>query len=153
MAPARDETAVRQFVERFASELVDAGMPHMPALVFTAVLASDAGGLTADELIAALSVSRAAISGAVRYLTHVGLLRRERAAGTRRDRYMLQDETWYEVVARREQILDRWIEGTRQGIDALGPDTPAGRRLAESQAFFEFLRGEMAALLSRWRER
>jgi len=125
------ENAVGRFVESFASALVEAGVPHMPALVFAALLATDAGGLTADELATQLQVSRAAISGAVNYLGRVGLTTRERQPGTRRYRYVLQDPTWYELVARRERILDRWIATTREGVDALGPSTPAGQRLAD----------------------
>lgn len=143
---------MRRFVESFASALVDAGMPQMPALVFVALLATDGGGLTADELAAQLQVSRAAISGAVRYLGHVGLTTRERQPGTRRQRYVLQNPTWYEVIARREQILDRWIATTREGVSALGPTTPAGQRLAESLAFFEFLSDGLHALLARWQK-
>jgi predicted transcriptional regulator len=143
---------VSRFVESFASALVQAGVPQMPALVFVALLATDDDGLTADGLAVQLQVSRAAISGAVNYLGPLGLITRERQPGTRRYRYVLQDPTWYELVARRERLLDRWITTTREGIDALGPTTPAGQRLAESLAFFEFLQREMPALLSRWRE-
>jgi len=149
----RAEPAVLRFVESFAAALVEAGVPHMPALVFVTLLATDAGGLTAEELATQLQVSRAAISGAVKYLDQVGLTSRERRPGSRRYLYVLRDPTWYTVVARRERILDRWIATTREGVDALGADTPAGRRLAESLAFFEFLRQEMPALLARWRER
>ena len=141
-----------RFVESFASALVQAGVPQMPALVFVALLATDDDGLTADGLAVQLQVSRAAISGAVNYLGPLGLITRERQPGTRRYRYVLQDPTWYELVARRERLLDRWITTTREGIDALGPTTPAGQRLAESLAFFEVLQREMPALLSRWRE-
>ena len=152
-ARRRDEQAVRRFVESFASALVDAGMPHMPALVFVTLLANDSGGLTADELASQLQVSRAAISGAVNYLGRVGLITRERQPGTRRQRYVLQNPTWYELVARREQVLDRWITTTREGVGALGPATPAGERLAESLAFFEFLSEELHSLLARWKAR
>lgn len=151
--PRGDDEAVRRFVESFASALVEAGVPNMPALVFATLLATDTGGLTADELAARLQVSRAAISGAVNYLGQLELITRERQPGTRRHRYVLRDPTWYELVARRERLLDRWIATTREGVEALGPSTPAGQRLAESLAFFEFLREEMPALLARWRER
>lgn len=124
----------------------------MPALVFVALLATDSGGLTAEELAAQLQVSRAAISGAVNYLSPVGLITRERQPGTRRYRYVLQDPTWFELVVRRERLLDRWITTTRDGINALGPTTPAGQRLAESLAFVEFLQREMPAMLARWRQ-
>lgn len=144
--------AVRRFIESFSSALVEAGVPQMPALVFVALLATDDDGLTGDELAAQLQVSRAAISGAVNYLSALGLIARERQPGSRRNRYVLRDPTWFELVVRRERILDRWITTTREGIDALGPTTPAGRRLAESLAFFEFLQREMPAMLARWRD-
>ncbi len=149
----RNASAVEQFVERFAAALVDAGVPRMPALVFVALLASDEGRLTADELTDRLQVSRAAVSGAVAYLDQVGLLTRRRVPGSRREEYTLRDDSWYELVARRERLLDRWIVDARAGVEALGASTPAGARLAESLAFFEFLREEMPALLTRWRER
>ncbi len=149
--PERDPDAVARFIERFSSGLVDAGVPHMPALVFVALLATDSGRLTADELGTQLRVSRAAVSGAVKYLRQVGLVGRERQPGTRRHRYFLEDPTWYELVARREQILERWILATRSGVDALGPDTPAGARLVESLRFFEFAREDLVAMLERWK--
>jgi len=128
-------------------------VPPMPARVFVALLATDSGGMTADELADRLEVSRGAISGAMRYLDQLGLTARRRRPGTRRQLYVLQDPTWYELVARRERVLDRWIAATREGVQALGPASPAGHRLAESLAFFEFLREEMPAMLARWRER
>jgi len=150
---SRDEAAVHRFVESFASALVDAGMPQMPALVFVALLASDEGGLTAEELATQLQVSRAAVSGAVKYTGQVGLTTRERQPGTRRHRYVLESPSWYELVARRERVLERWIATARDGVDALGPTTPAGQRLGESLAFFEFLRDELSSVLVRWQER
>ena len=40
----------------------------------------------------------------------------------------------------------------RDGVDAVGPGTPAGERLAETADFFRFLQDEMPKLLVRWRE-
>jgi DNA-binding MarR family transcriptional regulator len=137
---------VRRFIERYASSLADAGMPRMPARVFVALLATNSGRLTAAELAELLQVSPAAISGAVRYLAQVNLARREGEPGSRRD-------VWYEALVRRDQLLARWGESVREGIEAVGPDTPAGQRLAETLAFFEFVHEEMPPLLARWRER
>ena len=148
---SRDPRAVRRFVERFAGALVDAGMPRMPALVFAALLAADSARLTAAELVEQLQISRAAVSGAVRYLSGLGIVHREREPGSRRDHYVFGNDSWYEMVARREQVLDKWIATTRAGVEAVGPTSDAGRRLSESLAFFEFLQTEMPALLARWR--
>jgi DNA-binding transcriptional regulator GbsR (MarR family) len=149
----RDEQAVARFIESFASALVEGGVPRMPSRVFAALLATDSGGLTAAELAERLQASPAAISGAVRYLVQVSLVAREREPGSRRDRYRLLNDLWYEAALRREPLLTRWERAMREGMAALGPDTPAGARMAESVEFFEFLQEELPAVLARWRAR
>ena len=152
-AAPRDRDAVLRFIERFAATLDDAGVPRMPGRVFVALLATDSGRLTAAELADLLRVSPAGISGAVRYLGHVGLIAREREPGSRRDHYSVADNAWYEVTLRRERLLQRWLDDARAGTAVLGPDTPAGARMAETADFMEFLIEEMPGLLERWRER
>jgi DNA-binding transcriptional regulator GbsR (MarR family) len=149
----RDEQAVARFIETFASALVEGGVPRMPARVFAALLATDSGGLTAAELAERLRVSPAAVSGAVRYLAQVSLVAREREPGSRRERYRLLDDLWYEAALRREPLLTRWERAMRDGIAALGADSPAGARMVESIRFFEFLQEELPAVLARWRAR
>lgn len=151
--PERDQKAVLQFVERFALVLADAGMARMPARVFAALIASDSGRLTAAELVEQLRVSPAAISGAVRYLVQLNLAAREREPGCRRDRYRVLDDTWYQAALRRDQMVSRWESAAREGVEALGADTPAGARIAETLAYFEFVQEEMPAILKRWQER
>jgi DNA-binding MarR family transcriptional regulator len=146
-----DPEVVSAFVERFAAQLVEAGMTRMPARVFAAVLVSEDGVLTSAELGERLRVSPAAVSGAVRYLSGVNLVSREREPGSRRERYRVHTDQWYEALGNREQILRRWEDTLRQGIGSLGPGTPAGARLAETLAFFEFLNAELPLLLDRWR--
>jgi DNA-binding transcriptional regulator GbsR (MarR family) len=148
---ARRGDSVARFVERFAGNLEEAGFPRMPARVFVSLLATDSGSLTAAELAERLQASPAAISGAVRYLAQIGLVGREREPGSRRDRYHVYDDAWYEAIARRERLLQRWEETAREGVSALGADSPAGARMAETRAFFEFLSGEMPGVLERWR--
>ncbi|MGW4697876.1 GbsR/MarR family transcriptional regulator [Kitasatospora cineracea] len=149
----RDPAVVAEFVERFATILVDAGFPRMPARVLTALLTSDSGRLTSAELGELLRVSPAAVSGAVRYLAQVDLVSREREPGSRRGRYRVHDHVWYEATANRDRTLLRWEAGLADGVEALGADTPAGRRLADSLEFFGFLRVELAGMMQRWRER
>ena len=147
----RDEQAVGPFIERFASVLVEAGVPPMPARVFSALLVTDSGRLTAAQLTELLGASPAAISGAVRYLSQVGMICREREPGSRRDVYLVLDNIWYEVSVRQDQVLARWVSAAREGVGILGPQTPAGKRVADSLDFFMFLEQEMPALLDRWR--
>jgi hypothetical protein len=147
----RDQRAVQGFIERFAIALTDAGFPRMPARVFAGLLATDSGKLTATGLATLLQVSPAAISGAVRYLGQVNLASREREPGSRRDYYRVHDDVWYEAIARRDQVLGRWEHSLREGIEVLGQNTPAGARMVETLAFFQFLQKELPPLLKRWR--
>ncbi|MEU5164444.1 MarR family transcriptional regulator [Streptomyces sp. NPDC020875] len=149
---ARDEAAVSAFVERFAAQLAEAGMARMPARVFAAILSSDEGQLTSAELGERLQVSPAAVSSAVRYLASVNMLSREREPGSRRERYRVHSDQWYEALTSREQIIRRWEDTLRHGIASLGPDSPAGARMAETLGFFEFVEGELPKMMARWRE-
>jgi len=148
----RDEEAVRRFIERFALDLTESGMARMPARAFAALLADDDGRLTAAELAEQLQVSPAAISGAVRYLTQLRMVARGREPGERRDHYQVSSDMWYEVVARRDQILARWEQDLQDGIKAVGPDTPAGARLEENRQYFAFLRNEAPRVMAKWRK-
>lgn len=147
---AGDE-AVSRFVERFAAELTEAGMQRMASRVFAALLSSEKGSMTSAELAEQLRISPAAVSGAIRYLNQVNMVSRERDPGSRRDRYVLHNELWYETFTRRDQLLTRWEKALRDGAETLGPETAAGRRVAETAEFFEFLQGEMSGLMERWR--
>ena len=119
--------------------------------MFVALLTEDAGYLSAAEFAERLQISPAAVSGAVRYLMQVHLVRREREPGSRRDRYVVSDHSWYEASMSRQSMLEQWSRTLGDGVAALDPATPAGARMAETYAFIEFLREELPAMLARWR--
>jgi predicted transcriptional regulator len=144
---------VSRFVERFASVLLEAGIPRMPARVFAALLATDSGRLTAAELAHQLQASPAAVSGGVRYLVSVGMVRREGEPGSRRHHYRVPDSVWDEAISGRDRLMARWSAVLRDGIEVVGPETPAGARLAESVQYFEFVSAELPRVLARWQER
>ncbi|POX42066.1 MarR family transcriptional regulator [Streptomyces sp. Ru73] len=146
----RDDEAVAQFVERFAAQLTDAGMQRMPARVFSCLLASESGVLTSAEISERLRISPAAVSGAIRYLSQVGMVGREREPGTRRDRYRVHNEQWHEALTRKDNSMTRLEAALREGVESLGEGTPAGRRVGETLAFFEFMQKEMSVMMERW---
>jgi DNA-binding transcriptional regulator GbsR (MarR family) len=150
---ARDEAAVATFVERFADLLVEAGMPRMPSRIFVRLLVTDSGQLSAAELAEHLQISPAAVSGGIRYLGQVDLVKRERPPGSRRDVYRVGHDAWHEALTQRDKMMLRWAESLRAGVETLGPGTPAGERVRESVEFFEFIAAEMPAMLERWRAR
>src|SRR6516162_5866421 len=146
------DDALFGYIERFASVLVAAGFPPMPARVFVALLVADSGRLTAAELAGMLRISPAAVSGAVRYLIQLGLVHKERVPGSRRDYYWMPGNMWDDMLRLRDQVMARWSALVREGIDLVGADTPAGERMAEQAAFLEFATKELGQILGRWQE-
>ncbi|MET9557665.1 MarR family transcriptional regulator [Streptomyces sp. NPDC006645] len=142
--------AVSQFVERFAAQLVEAGMTRMPARVFAALLSSEHGVMSSAELGEQLKVSPAAVSGAIRYLAQVDMVSREREPGSRRERYRVQGDQWYETLTSRDSVLRRWQATLREGVDHFGLDTPQGRRINETMEFFSFVENELGTMMERW---
>lgn len=148
----RDEDAVGRYIENHALVLSQVGLPRMPARVFAALTAADSGHMTAAELADRLSVSPAAVSGAVRYLMQVGMVAKEREPGARRDHYRIYDDLWYASYLKRERAMTTWRDATLEGVHALGSDTPAGQRLARMADFLDFIAKEIPALFDRWHE-
>ena len=138
------------FIERFAAVLVAAGFPPMPARVFVALLVSADGRLSSAELVEQLRISPAAVSGAVRYLTGLRLVHKERVPGSRREYYRMPADIWHQVMLMQSQVLVQWTVLLKEGMDLVGRDTTAGERMADHAAYFEFLTTEMPALFAKW---
>ena len=81
----------------------------------------------------------------------VALASRERDPGTRHDVYRVNNDVWYHASASRDRILTQFISLLTEGIDAVGPETPAGERLSETKSFFSFLLAELPQIVERWR--
>jgi biotin operon repressor len=148
----RDEESVRRFVEQSARMLADWGFPRMPARVLMTIMSADEDVLSAKDLADRLSVSPAAVSGAVRYLLQLGLLAREPVPGSRRDHYRMPDDAWYEAMVTEGEMLTKLSAMADDGTAALGGrSTPAGARVAEMAEYYRFVRAEMAGMQERWR--
>jgi predicted transcriptional regulator len=152
-ADGADHAELLRFVERFALLLAGSGMSRMPARVFAYVLAHDAERYTAAELATALQVSPAAISGAVRTLVQAGLLGKEREPGARVDTYRIYDEdVWGTITAQRSQQIAPFEQLAEEGAELLGPHTPGGRRMRETQEFYAFMRRTFSEMIEEWRQ-
>ncbi|HZD70583.1 MAG TPA: MarR family transcriptional regulator, partial [Actinomycetes bacterium] len=95
----------------------------------------------------------AAVSGAVRYLGNIGMINREPVPGSRRDRYRLPANPWYQTSLLEQQLFKALIALCDDGIVAVGSEaTPAGAKIAEMREFLRFLEVELPRLLDRWNE-
>lgn len=143
----------QRFVQRMASALHQAGLGRVPALVFSALLVDDDGRMTSAELAEALHVSPASVSGAVRYLEQINMLRREREPGSRRDVYVVEEDTWHTTLMRRDQVYGPMIAALTEGLEAVPDGAPARHRMEITREFLAFVNEEMRVLAEKWEAR
>jgi DNA-binding Lrp family transcriptional regulator len=150
---AAERKALLEYVEQFAAVMISSGMQRMSARVFTYILVDDAETYTAAEIAEGLTISLAAVSGAVRELLAAGLLIKGRRPSTRADVYKLNDDDiWGSIMLDRTDFLDRYQATAVLGIETL-PEGPGRDRLVQTAAFMDFMKGEMALIRDRWNER
>jgi DNA-binding transcriptional regulator GbsR (MarR family) len=94
----------------------------------------------------------ASVSGGARYLLQVGLITAEGEPGSRRQHYRMSVHVWQDMVSLRDRQFARWAAELQDGVQILGPASPAGERMAETIRYFEFISVEMAGLLARWKQ-
>ncbi len=134
----RDAEAVRDYQETLTTVFMTSGLPKMMARVLGCLYTTDTGSLTASELAQRLQVSPASVSKAIAFLENLDLVRRERDE-RRRERYVVDDDLWYQSMIRSAQANDQFIETARQGVGILGRGTPAATRLENAARFLDFV--------------
>ncbi|MFF7180808.1 helix-turn-helix domain-containing protein [Streptomyces sp. NPDC008121] len=137
-AHGRDAEAVRAYEEVFGAVLMQAGTPRMMARVMACLYLTDEGSLTASALVQRLQVSPASVSKAVAFLESQGLVRRERDE-RRRERYVVDDDVWYQAMMASVRSNALIIETAREGVGVLGSGTPAATRLENIARFLDFV--------------
>ena len=145
----RDPNAVGQFEQRFTEALVQMGMPRMICRVLTCLMTTDSGSMTSAELVRRLQVSAASISKAIGVLEGMQLVRRERDG--RRERYIVDDDVWYQASIASGHTNNVFAEAALDGAEILGPDTPAGARLADTGRFLKCLGEDLLRRSEHWR--
>ncbi|MGW2173313.1 helix-turn-helix domain-containing protein [Streptomyces sp. NPDC001705] len=138
VADGRDTEAVREFEDVFTTVLMQSGMPKMMSRVMACLTITDSGSLTAAELVERLQVSPASVSKAVAFLETQGFVRRERDE-RRRERYVVDDDIWYQSMMASARSTLQIVETARQGAGVLGSGTPAGARLENVARFLDFV--------------
>jgi predicted transcriptional regulator len=137
-------------VEQLGAALAEAGLPSLPSRIFAALLVDDDGRMTSSELTQVLGVSAASVSGGVKYLAHLQMLRRERERGSRREVYVVDDDAWHGLMMRRDHLYAPILRALQGVIDDCGPGAPAYVRLMLTAEFLRFVDAEMVAVAERW---
>ncbi|MFI9803717.1 helix-turn-helix domain-containing protein [Streptomyces sp. NPDC052301] len=147
----RDAEVVTEYQERLTTVFMTSGLPKMTARVLACLYVTDSGSLTASELAQRLQVSPASVSKAITFLANMDLVRRERDE-RRRERYIVDDDLWYQSMLRSARSNDELVETARQGVAVLGPDTPAATRLENVARFLDFVSESLVRAAEQARE-
>jgi predicted transcriptional regulator len=147
----RDAEAVREYEETLTTVFMASGLPKMMSRVLGCLYTTDAGNLTASELVQRLQVSPATISKAITFLESQDLVRRQRDQ-RRRERYAVDDELWYQAMIRSARSNAQLVETARQGAAILGPGTPAAARLENIARFLDFVTESLTRAAEQGRE-
>ncbi|MEV0197854.1 MarR family transcriptional regulator, partial [Nonomuraea sp. NPDC050691] len=139
----RSSEEVRGFVDEFATLLAGTGLPRMASRVFTCLIISEAGSLTAAELVRRLRVSPASVSKAIAFLEAMELVRRATDPGGRRERYVIGDDVWRRAWRADIGAHAELAKAARRGIDVFGAGTPAAIRLGRMGRFFAWISDQM----------
>ncbi|GID27796.1 helix-turn-helix domain-containing protein [Paractinoplanes brasiliensis] len=135
---ARPAEALAGYEETLTGVLMLSGLSRMTAGVLACLFTTDEGSLGAADLARRLRVSPASISKAIAFLEGQSLVRRERTE-RRRDRYVVDDELFYQAAIASARANDQLIATAREGVAVLGPGTPAAERLERIARFLDFV--------------
>ncbi|KOV73308.1 MarR family transcriptional regulator [Streptomyces sp. AS58] len=137
-AYGRDAESVREYEELFTTVMMASGMPTMMARVMACLTLTDSGSLTASELVQRLQVSPASVSKAITFLDGQGLVRREQGE-RRRERYVVDDDVWYQSMMASARAIAHLVETAQQGVRVFVPGTPVAIRLESIARFLDFV--------------
>ncbi|MEV4170149.1 MarR family transcriptional regulator [Nonomuraea sp. NPDC049709] len=142
-----------QAAEHLALTLAEGGLQRMAARTLAMFLFTDQQSITAGEIAERLEASAGSVSAAVKSLLSVGLIERLPAPGSRREHYRLRDDAWAILFTSQNTVIQVMLRAAQTGIDTTTADDPAHRRLTQMRDFYQFMLGEIPAMLERWHQR
>ncbi|MFG1708048.1 GbsR/MarR family transcriptional regulator [Nonomuraea sp. M3C6] len=141
-----------QAAEQLALVLTEGGLQRMSARTLAMFLFTDQETVTMGDIADRLGVSAGSVSGAVKSLLSVGLIERLPAPGSRREHYRMRDDAWATLFTSQNTVIQIMLQAARKGIAATAPGDPAHQRLIQMHDFYQFMLGEIPALLDRWQQ-
>ena len=139
------------FIDEFGAAVEQTGLSHQAGRVLGLLLTARGENLTAEEIAAALHLSRGSVSTTIRLLVHLGLVDRLRRPGERRDYFRTRQENFTALVYARLATVSR-LRSLVDGAIAVTPPSHhvPQRRLRAVREIFAFFEREYPLLFSRW---
>lgn len=144
---------VQQFVEEFALQCEQGGMPRIAGKILAWLLVCDVPHQDAEQLAAAVRASKASVSTMTRYLIDRGLVERCAVPGDRRIHFRLRPVVWSHIMRERLRSVGV-LRGLAERAAALVRDkSPVQRaRADEMAAFYAWWERELPGLFERWEQ-
>lgn len=142
-----DEAA---FVEAMGHYMGGYGMTPVAGRLWAWLLICDPPAQTAADLAEALKASRGAISGAAASLASVGMIRRVRRRGDRREYFSAPSGTFDAVMRSAGTAYGRLLAITAEGVAAADGHARGRDRILEVHDAVAFLARELPALIDRY---
>lgn len=140
------------FIEE-AARVFGAGMPPMAGRIWAYLAICDPPEQTAAMIAERLHASRGSVSGMVRLLEHIGLVRRRTRPGDRREYFDIPPEALHRLMESSVIRLRQTRELAEAGL-ALIADRPleSQARLRDIRDLYGFFEREWPAILARMHE-
>lgn len=146
-----DVSPERQFAEEMAILFERFGVPRGAGRLLGWLLICEPARQSTADLVAALGLSKASVSSAVRLLESYRLLTRAVVPGDRSDYYEVRPDAF---AAAHDQLgtFRLFVDLMEAGLAAIrDPDGPRAERLRETAAFYRFLECEWPSMVERFR--
>jgi len=148
----RDVKPERQFAEEMGVAFERFGIPRGSGRLLGWLLICEPARQSTADLVAALGVSKASISTAVRMLETYGLVTRVVVPGDRRDYYEMRPDA-FETAHGQQGSFKIFGALMEAGLAAVGdPSGTRAERLRETAAFYRHLEREWPAMVDRFQE-
>jgi DNA-binding transcriptional regulator GbsR (MarR family) len=143
-----------QFVDDMGLAYEELGFPRAWGRVVGWLLVCKPDFQSADDLSAALHVSRGAVSMTTQALMRAGMVERQSMRGDRRTYYRIRPGAWTSIIETQKQTVTKLRQLAEQGLVLLNAE-PAEQqaRLEEMHDLLAFYESELPTVLDHWRHK
>jgi DNA-binding transcriptional regulator GbsR (MarR family) len=143
-----------EFVHDYGEAYRQFGLPRLMGHV-VALLLTEPGPISLDEITEQLQVSKGPVSQVMRRLRDHGLVEKRWVPGSRRDHYRATPDIFGQAFANHAALLRANLELARKYADvarerAGAVDDHFLARIAEMERFYELMSGHLDAFLEEW---
>lgn len=138
------------YIEESGIVFEQLGMTRMAGRIFGFLAVSGKSEASFDEIREALAASKGSISGTTRQLMHAGLVQPVSLPGDRKTYYRLNKVAVGQLLKARVQLFNIFADLLSKGRNLKKSEDDISEWLKEVSAFYNWLGGEVNAVIEKW---